>query len=411
MKILQINTVCDSGSTGSNARDIAEILLRKGNECYIAYGYGTPHYPYSIKIGSLLENLFHNVFFSRFLGLHGYGTIIGTRKLIKWIEDNRPDVIHINNLHANYLNYPMLFKYIILKDIPVLFTLHDCFNYTGKCSHYTRLGCNKWKTECCNCPTYRDTIAPSLFFDRSRRIFQEKKAYYSQMKKLTVVAVSKWLMQEVSQSILAGNGHKITNIYNWVDTEKFQRASNDDIIRFYAKYGLSSDYTYLLSVSAGWSEKDSKYQDAISLSSKLPENYKLIIVGNKAKGTNIPERITHIPYIDGAKELSAAYSLAAAYIHLSVEDTFGKVIAEAMACGTVPITFNSTACGEIAGNFGVIVEPHDTEAIVSALSKLDELKGRREEMINYVKENYCKEKNIDRYLEIYRELVGGQDPN
>ena len=110
MKILQINSVCDKGSTGRTTRELAEVLLKEGHECYVAYGQGTSNYPYSFKIGGKYENHFHNLFFTRILGLHGYGTLCGTRRLIKWVEQNKPDIIHLRNLHANYLNYPMLFR-------------------------------------------------------------------------------------------------------------------------------------------------------------------------------------------------------------------------------------------------------------------------------------------------------------
>ena len=404
MKILQINSVCDRGSTGRTTRELAEVLLKEGHECYVAYGQGTSTYPFSFKIGSKLENHFHNLFFTRILGLHGYGTHWGTLKLVKWIEQNRPDIIHLRNLHANYLNFPMLFRSIIKNQIPVVFTLHDCFNFTGKCSHYTAQRCYKWQNECHHCPLIH-TTAPSWFFDNSRKIFREKKGYYSQISNMTVVAVSQWLMHEAEKSILAGNGHLITYIYNWIDSNKFHRASDEQISRFYQKYNLFPNKKYLISVSQGWDQKRSRFKDALALAQALPDDYKLILVGGTARGTSIPSPILHIPYIEGSEELSAAYSMAEAYVHLSVEDTFGKVIAEAMCCGTVPITFDSTACGEIPGPYGIVVAPHDTDSIVKSLPRLAELKEKKEEMLQYVRKNYDYHTNAKKYIELYNELL------
>ena len=407
MRILQINSVCDRGSTGRTTRELAEVLLEQGHECYVAYGQGTTSYPFSFKIGGKWENHFHNAFYTRLLGLHGYGTRRGTRKLISWIKEIKPDVIHLRNLHANYLNFPMLFQYIADNNIPVVFTLHDCFNFTGKCSHYSAKGCFKWQTECGHCPLYRNTIAPSLFFDHSQRLYNEKKKYYSQMTKMTVVAVSQWLMHEAEKSILAGNGHKITYIYNWIDKQKFHIVSDDQIQRFYEKYKLDPQMKYLVSVSQGWDKRASRFKDAEKLAAVLPEGYKLVLIGSVVKKTSIPDHIIHIPYISNSDELSAAYSMSEAYVHFSVEDTFGKVIAEAMSCGTIPITFNSTACGETTGPYGIVVAPHDVDAIVNALHNIPALREKREDMLRFVHENYDYHTNAKKYIELYKDLING----
>lgn len=404
MKILQINSVCDFGSTGRTTRELADVLEAEGHECYVAYGHLTSTYPKSFKIGGKWENHFHNAFFTRLLGLHGYGTCRGTKKLINWIEENKPDIVHLHNLHANYLNYPMLFRFLIKRNIPIVFTLHDCFNFTGKCSHYTAQGCYKWKSECKQCPLIH-TTAPSLIFDNSQKIFNEKKNFYAQIPRMTVVAVSKWLMHEAEQSILAGNGHKITHIYNWIDDKKFHRSTPQQIQDFHKKYNLDQGYKYIISVSQGWNKNASRFMDAVKLAEALPDDYRLILVGSVAKGTEIPKPIIHIPYINGSEELSAAYSMAEAYVHFSVEDTFGKVIAEAMCCGTVPVTFDSTACGEIPGPYGIVVTPHDTDSIIAALPQIAELKEKREEMLQYVHENYNYHTNTGKYIKLYKELL------
>lgn len=407
MKVLQINSVCDFGSTGRTARELADYLQSQGHECYVAYGYRTSTYQNSIRVGSVLENHFHNAFFTRLLGLHGYGTKCGTRKLVRWIEENKPDVIHLRNLHANYLNFPMLFECIIKYNIPVLFTLHDCFNFTGKCAHYTATRCYKWQNECNHCPLFKNTVAPSSFFDNSRRLFRQKKDYYAQMPRMTVVAVSQWLMNEAEKSILSGHGHKVTYVYNWIDRKKFHEASSDDVAAFYSKYHLNPQTKYLVSVSQGWDKNASRYKDAKELAEVLPEGYKLILVGSTIRGTSIPKSVIHIPYIANYYELSSAYTMAEAYVHLSVEDTFGKVIAEAMCCGTIPIAFNSTACGEIAGRYGIVVAPHDISAIVESLPSISILKEKKEEMLRYVRDNFDYQTNAEKYVNLYKELIEG----
>lgn len=405
MRILQINSVCDFGSTGRTTREFADYLEQQGHECYVAYGQGTSSYHRSFKIGGKWENHFHNAFYTRLLGLHGYGTRCGTKKLIEWIEEIKPDIIHLRNLHANYLNFPLLFEYLAKTKIPVVFTLHDCFNFTGKCAHYTAIGCYKWQTECKECPTFQHCVAPSAFFDKSKKLFNQKKRYYNQFNKLTVVAVSKWLAGEAKKSAMFSSARAITHIYNWIDYRKFHRADQVDIDAFYDRYHLSKDYKYIISVSQGWDNNASRYKDAIRLARILPEDYKLILVGSVLRGSSIEEPLLHIPYISGSQELSVAYTMAEAYIHLSVEDTFGKVIAEAMSCGTVPITFNSTACGEVPGPYGLVVAPHDVDAIVDAIPRLSELQKQSDNIIKYVLDNYDYHTNAQQYIDLYTDIL------
>lgn len=405
MKILQINSVCDFGSTGRTTRELADYLEKQGHECYVAYGHRSTTYHRAFKIGSVLENLLHNAIYTRFLGLHGYGTRRGTRKLLRWIDIIKPDVIHLRNLHANYINFPLLFKYLIQKQVPVVLTLHDCFNFTGKCSHYTVMNCYKWQMECSNCPVFRKSTAPSHIFDNSQRLFNEKRVYFNKLKNLTVVAVSKWLAGEALKSPMFASARDIVHIYNWIDYHKFNRATIDEIDSFYNKYNLSKRYKYLISVSQGWDNNAPRYLDAIRLASLLPDEYRLILVGETMRGSRIEEPIIHIPYINDINELSVAYSIAEAYVHLSVEDTFGKVIAEAMLCGTIPISFNSTACGEIPGPYGIVVPPHDIMAIVEALPLLEDMKTKRHDMVRFVRDNYDYSTNADKYLMLYENII------
>ena len=405
MKIVQINSVCGVGSTGRIAVDIAEAAKKRGHLSYVAYGHGKASYPNVYHIGNRIEHLFHNVFFTRTLGLHGFGSIVTTKLFIRWLNKIQPDIIHIHNIHANYINYIILFNYIIKQRIPVVFTLHDCFNFTGKCSHYTSIGCSKWKTECGHCPIIGKTAAPSLLFDFSSYIYKTKKELYNRLYDCCVIGVSKWLRNEASLSILNAPNHTISYIYNWVDYKVFKPAAKEEKNVFLAKYGLSRNYKYLISVSQLWGRGTLRYEDAVSLAHKLPNGYKLLIVGGLGKGMEVDPLITHIPYTSSQAELAIAYSMAEAYVHFSVQDTFGLVIGEAMACGTIPITYNSTACAEVPGGFGIVVEPRDINAIVNALPLIEEKKKHSAEMIEYVKANYDKTANTNKYVDVYEHLI------
>ena len=405
MTIVQINTVCGKGSTGHIVVDIANAALDRGHKCYIAYGYGSTSYPYAYRIGNRLEHLFHNLFFTRILGLHGYGSIVATLLFVRWLNKNKPDLIHIHNLHSNYINYKILFNYIIKNSIPLVFTLHDGFNFTGKCTYYTNASCFKWKTACGKCPLFRNTAAPSLFFDNSYFLFRDKMKLYQKIPKCHIIGVSNWIMNEASQSILSGPHHTFGTIYNWVLFDVFKPASEAEKENFRKKYALSDQVKYLISVSQLWDKDSVRLADASKLSKMLPDGYKLLMIGGLGKGVQLDSSVAYIPYISSSKELAVAYSFAEAYVHFSIADTFGLVIAEAMACGTIPITYNSTACGEIPGDFGIRVKLRDVDAIIEALPSLEENKLRREEMIGFVRKNYDQSKNTNKYVDIYEAIV------
>ena len=405
MTIVQINTVCGKGSTGRIAVDIANAALGRGHKCYIAYGYGSTSYPYAYPIGNRLEHLFHNLFFTRLLGLHGWGSIVSTLFFVRWLRKVRPDVVHIHNLHSNYINYRILFDYIIRNGIPLVVTLHDGFNFTGKCTYYTNAACSKWKTACEKCPLFRNTAAPSLLFDYSRFLFRDKKNLYQKIPKCHIVGVSNWIMNEGAQSILSAPSHTFGTIYNWVNFDVFKPASEAETESFRKKYGLSNQVKYLISVSQLWDKDSVRLADALKLSKMLPAGYQLLMVGELGKRVKLDSSVAYIPYISSAVELAAAYSFAEAYVHFSIADTFGLVIAEAMACGTIPITYDSTACGEIPGGFGILVQPRDVNAIIEALPSLTEKKLHREEMIAFVRKNYDQTENTNRYVDVYESMV------
>jgi putative colanic acid biosynthesis glycosyltransferase len=366
MKVLMINSVSGFGSTGSICVDIAEKLELQGHECYIAYGQVSRGYSKGFKIGTKLENHLHNLG-SRIVGKQGYFTKSGTKKLVAFIEDYDPDVIHLHNLHGNYLNLEILFAYLLQVQKPVVWTLHDCWAFTGKCAHYTDVQCFKWQTHCNNCPQVQK-YPPSLLLDRSSDMFDDKKEWFTSIKNMTIIPVSNWLAREVSKSFL--NEFPSIPIYNWVDHEVFKPMLPTD---FHTKYQVSPEKFTVLVVSAGWHKTDVKYQDTLLLASLLPIEIQLIMIGRVDEPQLLPHTIKHIDYLHGNSELAKAYSFADVYVHLSTEDTFGKVIAEALSCGTPAIVYDATACPEIIDtNSGYVVEKRNIEQVLEAIYKIKE---------------------------------------
>lgn len=411
MRVLQINTVCGYGSTGRNVTELAQALVEQGDECHIAYGQGTTSYANSYKIGTRLENHLHNIQ-SRLFGKQGYYTRRGTRRLIQYIQTLQPDIIHLGNLHGNYLNLRILFEYLADSQIPVVWTLHDCWAFTGKCSHYTSAKCGKWKTACGKCPIFRQ-YPPSHFFDRSSLLHADKKRWFTAVENMTIVPVSHWLAGEVSQSFLGK--YPVIPIHNWIDLTVFKLGTPQMARATRKKYGIPEDAFVVLGVSAGWNDRKhsqtaSKLIDFRALQARLSEHddIQLVLVGSFKDPDRIPAGAISIPYVDDIRELAAIYAMADVYVHLSMEDTFGKVIAEAMACGTPAIVYNSTGCPEVVGEgCGFTVEKRNIENVYQAILrvKYKEKNSFSLRCVEFSKERFSLQEQTKCYNNLYNKIV------
>ncbi len=401
MKVLMINSVSGYGSTGTICEDIAFVLEREGHECFIAYGQATTNYKKSFKIGTILENHLHNLG-SRIFGKQGYFTTNGTKKLLNYIDSIRPDVIHLHNLHGNYLNLPLLFAYLIKYNKPVVWTFHDCWAFTGKCAHYTDVACYKWQSFCDHCPQ-TEKYPPSLFLDRSKSMFFDKKQWFTSIENLSVITVSEWLEGQVRHSFF--KERTIKTIYNWVDTEIFKSTDSKDVIK---GYGLNTNKFTVLLVSAHWNENDVKWKDLLALSKLVSNDVQLIVAGYVENKSKLPENVFHINYINSKIKLAQLYSFSDVYVHLSTEDTFGKVIAEALSCGTPAIVYDSTACPEIIGEgCGYVVEKRNVNQIASAINtiKKNSKTFYSANCRNFVVENFNIYSNINTTIDVYKSLI------
>lgn len=402
MKVLQINAVYGSGSTGRTVKELDEYLTLEGCTSLVAT-------PSACKkdnvyvISNTVDRKLHAIC-SRVTGKQAVYSNFQTNKLLKWIRSEKPDVVHLRNLHANYINVNKLLRFLGEEDIPTVITLHDCWFFTGKCTHYTSAKCDKWQTGCGNCPQLKKDI-PSWFFDRTAKMWKDKKELFSAIPRLAVVGVSNWITNEGKKSFL-GNAKIIKRIYNWIDLDVFYPRTDN----VFAKYGVLEDKFTVLCIGAGWKDGTPRFEDLLALSNRLPKGMQIVLVGNVETEKQLPSNVTAIGYVNSVDELAKLYSQANVYVHLSREDTFGKVIAEAMACGTPAIVYHSTACPELIGeNCGYVVETGNLDAVVDALLKVE--KDGKAKYSNYciefVKENFEKEKLLSETLQLYQSLVKG----
>lgn len=403
MKILQINAVSGIRSTGRTCAEIADYLNKNGDEGYVAYSDGLP-YNKGYKIGTLLEIKLHGLF-SRISGLPGYFSKKGTRKFLRYLGELAPDIVHLRNLHGNFINLELLLTYLADHDIPTVLTLHDCWFYTGKCCHYTVETCFKWKRECSNCPRVRKDN-PSWFLDRTRKMYQDKKKWFQKIPRLAVVGTSDWVTHEAKQSLLA-SAKIVTRIYNWVDLEVFKPVNADDLR---CKLGLKNQFV-ILGIASGWSEHKG-LNKFIELSSLIENDMSLILVGNISSGKCLPKNIIHIKETQDVNELVRYYSVADVLVNLSIEETFGKVTAEALACGTPAIVINSTANPELVGEgCGYIVGKYDIRAVVQSILDIRK-QGKSVYSQNcrrYAQSHFDKNNRMLDYVALYERLMGKRD--
>lgn len=401
--LLQINSVVNWGSTGHIAEDIGKTVIKHGWKSYIAYGrYANPSQSTTIKIGNKID-FYHHIMITRLLDKHGLGSKYTTRLFIKKIDKIKPDIIHIHNLHGYYINYEIFFQYLKEKNIPVIWTFHDCWPFTGHCAHFIINDCQKWKSECKQCPLIKSYPA-SLFADSSYNNFLKKRELFTNLNNLTIVTVSNWLLHIVEKSFFK----KVTlkRIYNGIDVNLFKPQSSIDEIK--NKFHITSKYI-LLGVASTWTNEKG-LKDYYSLSKILDKDYTIILIGvTQKQKKRLPPNILGICRTNNIQELVNYYSIANIVLNLSYAETFGLTTVEGFACGTPSIVYNCTASPELINSdkVGKIVEKGDIKALIKAIKEIcsqDKLIYQtkcRQRALDFFNKN----ERYEEYFNLYKETL------
>lgn len=398
MKVIQINTTQKNGSTGRIAFGLNQYLLEKYENGSIVYGYGDVSDANSFSLNHSWGNHLHS-FLSRKLCMQGRVSVLATIRAIHYLKRQKPDIIHLHNIHGHYLNYPLLFRYLRNTNIPIVWTFHDCWPFTGKCAHYTSSKCMKWKTECCNCPNLKSY--PDSNFDASRYNFRLKKKYFTALNNLHIVTVSNWLCNQVQESFFKDKD--IIKIYNGINTEIFYPRVND--LDYRKNLGISDDTFVILGVSNVWKE-DKGLTVFYSLDSKLDNGCQIILVGlNDQQLENLPSDIIGLKRTENINELAKLYSVCDVLLNPSREETFGLVPIEANACGVPVIVSDQTACPESVNNglTGLIVDMTNMNAIIHAIKEIRQ-NGKafyKDNCVLHVKNNFSQRLMYENYYELY----------
>ena len=400
-KLLQINVTANRGSTGRIAEQIGEKVIAAGWKSYIAYGRDCGKSKSQlVKIGSRLGVMWHALM-TRITDKHGLYSKIATHRLIRQIERISPDIIHLHNIHGYYINYKVLFDYLHRSNVPVVWTLHDCWSMTGHCSHFDSIKCDRWQKQCYDCPL-QSTYPTSLVFDRSRENYIVKKRLFSGVKNLTLVPVSNWLAGVVANSYL--NGKEVTVIHNGVDINMFTPLEKQQLE---TKYGLEGK-RIVLGVASPWSEKKG-LSDFIKLSSHLSDDYKIVLIGlSNEQIAKMSETVIGLPRTNNVEELAEWYSLADAFVNLTYEDTYPTTNLEAISCGTPVVTYRTGGSPEsVTPHTGRVVEQGDIEGVAKAIEELcaEDRVEVRKRCRDYAVKNFNKEDNYTAYLKLYENIL------
>lgn len=403
MKVLQINSVYGAKSTGIIVKDITFLLADGGDDPRVVsadYAEGT----YVRGMGNLLENRIHAIY-TRLTGKQGLASPFSTLKLIKTLNEEKPDVIHLHNIHSNFINYRMLLRYTAERRIPVVLTLHDCWFMTGKCYHFLDIGCEKWKIGCSGCPKRYQDI-PSYLGDNAHSVYELRKALYAQ-NRLYVVGCSQWITDIAKESPLFSEAD-IRCIYNGVDTQTFRpRVGN-----FREEYGILQSDLVIITMANKWFDPSNERIRGKIMQS-MEKNDWLFIVGckeaqrNQLQTETQNQRIIALPHIDSREKLAEVYCGGNVFLNLTHIDTLPTVNMEAASCGLPVITYRAGGSGELVAQekTGYVIESFDDDdALLAALEKVKagSIKAHlcREKALN----NFDKIINYRKYLELYREI-------
>lgn len=397
MKVININSV-NYGSTGNIAINISKLAERQGHTTYLAFPKGRSIMKKSLNnqilIGSILERNLH-ILLAKITGFSGCFSYFSTMRFISKLKKINPDVIHLHNLHNCYINLPMLFRYIKKHNIKIIWTLHDCWAFTGKCPHFELAGCDRWKTGCFNCPQIRDY--PQSYVDRTKSLYRLKKKWFTGVQSMTIVTPSSWLAGLVKQSFLGDYPTIVIN--NGIDLSVFKPAESD----FRKKHNLENKFI-LLGVAMGFGE--GKGLDIFTeLSKRLDERFKIVLVGvPEDKKSELPKNILVIPSTQNQTELAEIYTVSDLFVNPTREEVFGLVNVEALACGTPVVTFNTGGCPECIDNScGVAVEKDDVEALEKEIIRICENTPFSKEATMMRAKKFDKNDKFSEYVDLYEE--------
>ena len=290
------------------------MLEKKGNIVRIAYGRMTvpkQYVKYAIKIGSSADVGIH-LGMSLLWDCSGLLSKTPTEEFIRWVQEYDPDIIHLHNIHGFYMNINILFDYLKSCHKKIIWTLHDCWAFTGHCAYFDYSGCEKWKTCCKQCPSLKE-YPPCFGVDQSKRNFELKKKLFTGLDNMVIVTPSQWLADLVKESFLAK--YPVRVVHNDINHSVFHQNVKPAILPDNLK-----SKRIILGVASIW-EKRKGLADFLALSKLISDEYQIVLVGlSKYQIKQLPENVTGITHTTDAKELASLYAVADVFVNLTYEE-------------------------------------------------------------------------------------------
>ena len=384
MKVLYINSVVDFGSTGKIVRDLASAQ----DDSLVCYGRKTGR-PEDYQITSFLGNAdaaLKTILFDK----NGFANAAETKKLTEKIREYDPDVIHLHNLHGYYLNIKVLFDFLKGFDRPVVWTLHDCWGYTGYCPYYDMVGCSKWESSCRNCP-YPFAYPFSLFKQHTSENYENKKRIFQSVKDLTIVTPSTWLKKEVERSFL--NCYPVKVIPNGIDLTSFNAENRPEKERF----------SVLFAANIWTREKGS--EEIKKLLPLLDSEIKVTVIGQGSEEFKKYPGVKTLPRTSSKEELAGIYRNADLFVNMTLQDNFPTVNIEALNCGTPVITYNTGGSPEIPdASSGAVVAKGNYQAMAETINSLKKQNHFTAETCSSRGKTFSAERMVRSYTSLYRDL-------
>lgn len=400
MKVVQINAIYGSKSTGTIVREIQSSCMANGIECYVAYSIADrpgSEVPSGYQIGNKLTAKW-SALISRIMGKQAYANRFTTWQFLRWLDKIQPDIVHLHNLHNNYIHLNMLLSYLGKHKIATVITMHDCWYFTGGCMHYTSIGCDKWKIGCGQCPMRKQI--PSYFFDCTEFVLNDRVKYLSAIPRLTVVGASEWIANEMKHSLL--RNLNITYIHNGFDLNVFKPILSNKR----KELGLEGKYV-ILGPATKWLLPINKPTFDYFIS-KMEPDMVLLLFGCSSIDSSLPMNVKQIGYTKSPKEMAELYSMADVMVNCSREDTLSSLNLECQACGTPVVTYDATGSKEtVDGKCGFAVSTGDYESLwenvleMRMLGKDSLLERCRQWML----ENFEKGSKYNLYIQLFQSIV------
>lgn len=398
MRILLIDVNCKAGSTGQIVYNLFSRYNSRGDTAAVCYGRGAPIDEKGIyKFGLDWETGLHALL-TRLTGLTGCYSFFSTRRLLRFLDDFQPDVVHIHELHAYFVNIPTLLRYLAKKNIRVIHTLHCEFSYTGKCGH--SVDCRRWEQECGKCPRLRAYPA-SWFFDFTKKMLRGKKEAFGAIGELIVAAPSAWLAERAKRSFF--KNRQIVTIPNGIDAELFYPRDTGTLRE---KYGIGPEEKVVLALAPHLMSEGKGGRHVLKLAGKVGDAARFVMIGIDGETERTEGKLIRLGPIFDKELLAQFYSLADLFVICSLRENFPTTCIEAQLCGTPICGFDTGGTKETAvfKDPDAFVEYGDLEGLAQRIldaEKKTEQVSRK--LAGEARERFGSDAMAERYRALYQQ--------